>query len=94
MCFNQIDFGNRLRISRKNAGLTQQELANLVLVEKKHISRLECGERSCSIDILIALSDVLNVSTDYLLKGNQSKSGYSDELDKIIHQLTELRQKL
>lgn len=94
MYFNQEDFGKRLRIARKEAGLTQQELADQVLVERKHISHLECGERCCSIDLLIELSEVLNVSTDYLLKGTPSKAGHAEELSRIIDQLADLREKL
>ena len=37
------------------------------LASKQHVSRMENGERSCSIDLLIELSCILHVSTDYLL---------------------------
>lgn len=92
MYFNPKDFGKRLQLARKAAGLTQQELADIVSVDRKHISHLECGERCCSIDLLVDFSEVLSVSTDYLLKGD--RTGHAAELDSIIGQLTELRQKL
>lgn len=92
MYFNPKDFGKRLHLARKMAGLTQQALADKVSVERKHISHLECGERCCSIDLLVDFSEALGVSTDYLLKG--SSSNHAAELDGIIGQLTALRQKL
>ena len=94
MYFDQRDFGARLRLARKDAGLTQQELADLVLVDRKHISHLECGERCCSIDLLIELSEALGVSTDHLLKGEQKRAGHAEELDRIIGQLAALRRQL
>lgn len=40
-----------------HAGITQEELAvRLGLASKQHVSRMENGERSCSIDLLIELS--------------------------------------
>ena len=38
---------------------------------KQHVRRMENGERSCSIDLLIELSCILHVSTDYLLMGSE-----------------------
>ncbi len=92
MYFNAKDFGKRLQLARKTRGLTQQELADRVSVERKHISHLECGERCCSIDLLVDFSEVLGISTDYLLKGG--RPDHAAELDSIIGQLAALRQKL
>ncbi|MCD8191009.1 MAG: helix-turn-helix domain-containing protein [Clostridiales bacterium] len=70
MYFNAKEFGKRLQSARKMRGLTQAELAErLGLSSKQHISRIERGEKSCSIDLLVDLSYALHVSTDYLLKG-------------------------
>ena len=94
MYFNQEDFGKRLQLARKEAGMTQQELADQVFVDRKHISNLERGERCCSLDLLIELSEVLDVSTDYLLKGSSVKVRHAEELGNIIAQLTDLKRKL
>lgn len=90
MYFNQEDFGKRLRLARKEAGLTQQELADAVCVVKDHIGRLERGERVCSIDILVELSDTLEVSTDYLLKGKSAPNTTRENLVSVIQQLTKI----
>ena len=41
MYFNPKDFGKRLQLARKTAGLTQQALADKVSVERKHISQIK-----------------------------------------------------
>lgn len=94
MYFNQKEFGQRLQDARKAAGLTQQELANKVSVERQHISRMERGDRYCSLDLLVELSVILNVTTDHLLKGVPTRSEQAATLDQVIEQLTELRQKI
>ena len=46
---------------------------------------MENGERSCSIDLLIELSCILHVSTDYLLMGSEpSKEEVKNDLLSII----------
>ena len=50
-----------------NAGLTQAQLGNMIGVTKSVISFYELQERSPSPDVLIKLSQIFHVSTDYLL---------------------------
>lgn len=70
--FWRKEFGKRLHDVRTSRGITQEELAvRLGLASKQHVSRMENGERSCSIDLLIELSCILHVSTDYLLMGSE-----------------------
>ena len=72
MYFDAKEFGKRLHDVRTSRGITQEELAvRLGLASKQHVSRMENGERSCSIDLLIELSCILHVSTDYLLMGSE-----------------------
>lgn len=73
MYFNAVEFGKRLQEVRRNRGFTQAELADcLGLTSSQHISKIERGEKSCSLDLLVELSCVLQVSTDYLLKGENA----------------------
>lgn len=62
-----VDFGNRLKELRLQAGLTQKQLAERIGVTKSVISFYELRERTPSPDILIKLSNVFHVTTDYLL---------------------------
>lgn len=62
-----VDFGEKLKELRTNAKLTQAQLGELIGVTKSIISFYELRERSPSPDVLIKLSRVFHVSTDYLL---------------------------
>jgi len=62
-----IDFGEKLRLLRKEKGLTQAELATLIGVKDKVISFYETGDRVPSPKIIKKLAATLHVSADYLL---------------------------
>lgn len=62
-----MDFGARLKELRTQAGLTQQQLGELLGVTKSVISYYELQERTPSPDVLIKLAGVFHVTTDYLL---------------------------
>ncbi|MBQ7035637.1 MAG: helix-turn-helix transcriptional regulator [Clostridia bacterium] len=62
-----MDFSNRLKQLRTEAGLTQLQLAQRLGITKSVISFYELSERAPSPDVLIRLARVFHVSTDYLL---------------------------
>ena len=62
-----VNFGLRLKALRKEAGMTQSELAAQLNITKSVISYYELSERTPSPDVLIKLSAIFHVSADYLL---------------------------
>ena len=62
-----VDFGQRLKELRVQAGMTQLQLAQRMGVTKSVVSFYELQERTPSPDILGKLSGIFKVSTDYLL---------------------------
>ena len=56
--------GNRIKLFRKSAGFTQDELAQKLNTTKQTISRYEKGERKANQDMLFSLCDILGVSID------------------------------
>ncbi|MBV7391813.1 helix-turn-helix domain-containing protein [Enterococcus alishanensis] len=62
--------GELLQIYRTKAGLTQVELAQQLFVTPQAISKWEKNLAVPSIDNLIALSEVFNLSIDELLRGS------------------------
>ena len=61
--------GSRIAALRREAGLSQRELAVALSVSTSAIGMYEQGRREPSVDRLIALSRLFGVSTDYLLTG-------------------------
>lgn len=78
-----VDFGNTLKTLRLRENMTQAQLARKLGLTKSVISAYETGLRLPSYDVLIHISKIFKVSTDYLL-GVESQqgidlSGISDE---------------
>ncbi|MDD4000267.1 MAG: helix-turn-helix transcriptional regulator [Bacilli bacterium] len=59
----------RIKQLRKEKGLTQTQLADLLGVTDKAVSKWEVGEANPDISLLTKLSEIFGVSIDYLLTG-------------------------
>lgn len=70
---------------RKQHGLSQEQLAEKIGVSRQSISKWELGEASPDLGNIVRLSEVFNISTDYLLK--DFPSGES----KAAEQTTEIK---
>lgn len=64
---NTLKFGERLKTLRKSKNMTQTQLAARMHVAKSVVSYYELGERSPSPDVLVRMSRIFHVTTDYLL---------------------------
>ena len=61
-------FSEKLQLLRKNKGLTQEELAEKTGVSRQAVAKWEAGQVYPDIFNLIQISNLLNVSVDYLVK--------------------------
>ena len=87
-------FGNRLQSARKMAGISLQELSDRLdnRVSKQALSKYEQGIMKPGSSMIIALSDALNVTVDYLLSpphkdivlSNISYRKYSSKISKTV----------
>ena len=68
-----VDFGNKLRTLRTQAGMSQSELAKRLNITKSVVSYYELQERTPSSDVLVRLAGIFHVSTDFLLGINHKK---------------------
>jgi transcriptional regulator with XRE-family HTH domain len=64
-----MSLGTRIRARRENLGYTQKELGIKVNVTEQLISLWELDKRSPSVEKLAELSNILGVTTDYIIKG-------------------------
>ncbi|MFT9415739.1 helix-turn-helix transcriptional regulator [Leuconostoc falkenbergense] len=58
---------DRLRELRKERNVTQQELADEMLVTQRTLARYESGEHEPRLPIVFDLADYFEVSIDYLV---------------------------
>ena len=80
--------GGRLKSKRVAAGLTQEELAELVLVRANYISGYESNRVNIPLNMLQALAKALNTSVSFLADGIESELTEEEaELLAIYNQL-------
>lgn len=66
---NNKVIGINIKKYRKAAGFTQEKLAELLDVSTVHMSHIECGHVSMSLEVLLKLCDCLGVTPNQLLYG-------------------------
>lgn len=85
-----MTLGQRLKICRENLGWNQQQAANKIGISKNTLSNYERDYRDPDTSTLKKISDVYNVTTDYLLgkeQVNQNKeSNDNNLLNKTINE--------
>lgn len=72
---------NQIIYLRKKAGMSQLQLAQQLNIGPSAIGMYEQGRRTPSIDILIQMSKLFNVSLDYLITGKEFPDSLTDEND-------------
>lgn len=73
-----LAFGKVLRIVRREAGLTQEQLAHAAEVDRTFVSLIERGERQPTIRVLFRLADALGVPPTKLVELTQQRMNEMD----------------
>ena len=60
--------GEKIQNCRKKKGLSQEDLANILNVSRQAVQKWESGASQPELSKIIQLSNILDVSTDFLLK--------------------------
>lgn len=68
----KMTLGQKLKSARKSAGLTQEQLAEKLLVSRQAITKWEADKGMPDIENLKQLSKLLNISIDYLLDSGET----------------------
>lgn len=78
--------GKRIKLERQKNNLTQEQLAEKVDISSSYMGQIERGERNVTIDNLIRIANILNVSIDYLLQDSLIPKNYSTQknIDDLI----------
>lgn len=77
-------FSEKLQLLRKSKGFTQEEFAERLNVSRQAVAKWEAGQSYPDIANLIQISNMLNVTVDYLVKDQQcSVKPISAELSNV-----------
>ena len=62
------ELGLNVTLYRRKCGLTQEQLAERVKVERNHISNIELANVAASLDVVFRLADALDVPVSKLFE--------------------------
>ncbi|PTI76093.1 transcriptional regulator [Staphylococcus succinus] len=65
-----MELANVIKKYRDLNNWSQEELANILKVSRQSVSKWESGKNYPSLDILIVMSDLFDVTLDQLVKGD------------------------
>jgi transcriptional regulator with XRE-family HTH domain len=61
-------FGEKLRTLRNQQDLTLRQLSDMLDVSYSYLGRMERGEKTPNVAMILKISRIFNVSTDVLIK--------------------------
>lgn len=85
----EVDFkliGKRIKDARAKQDINQADLADRIGIATSYMSKIENGQAKFGVDILIRIAEVLQISTDDLLRPNTPSANaiYASEFDDIL----------
>lgn len=72
MNYNIKESGKRIQNLRKKKGYTQECFAKEIGISHRTYSGIESGAHGTSIDTLVEISKVLNITLDYIILGKKN----------------------
>lgn len=84
-----MNLADKIQRERKRHGLSQETLAQQVGVSRQSVSKWEAGQSQPELDKVVALSEVFDVTTDYLLKDtieSSEKPIPPEQVDQMLSQ--------
>ena len=80
-------FSEKLQLLRKSKGFTQEELAEKLNVSRQAVAKWEAGQAYPDIMNLIQISDMMNVTVDYLVKDRECAVALQKREDNDVEEL-------
>ena len=77
-----MDFGEQIKSIRKNENLTQEQFAIKLNVSRQAVFNWENNKNLPDIGMLILMSDVFQISLDYLIKGENEMNNMTKKVIK------------
>lgn len=77
-------FGDKVQALRKEKGITQERLAELIEKSVEHVSYIERGERAPSFETILYIAEALEVSVPFLMN-------FAHQAESSINFITELQ---
>ncbi len=82
-----MDIADRLQELRKKAGYSQEQVAEMLGLSRQAVSKWESGQGKPEIDNIVKLTEIYNVSADYILLGIENRGAVAvPEKNGLCHE--------
>lgn len=79
-----MSIGERLKTLRKEAGLSQKQVAETLKMSKPIVSQYESNQRTPSLGKLIRFSRFYNASLDYICENVDEKGALLGDIESLL----------
>ncbi|WP_265456098.1 helix-turn-helix transcriptional regulator [Enterococcus sp. HY326] len=83
-----MELATKLKLHREKRNLSQEEVAKIIKVSRQTISNWETGKTLPDINSLILVSNLYDISLDFMLKGDEN---YMNKIEKDTQDLVRLQ---
>lgn len=83
--FDTVKFGKAISTLRKNADMTQNEVADRLNLTRQAVSKYERGESFPDISVLVMMSDMYGITLDKLIGYGGATNGESEILKSVAN---------
>lgn len=96
---NQIKTGKFIAQMRKEKGMTQAQLADLLLISNKTVSKWETGKGMPEVSLMLPLCEALEINVNELLTGEKiPQKNYIEKAEEnmmnLVHEAQESKKKI
>lgn len=89
-----IEIGKRIAARRKELGLRQYQVCEMIDVNYKYLSNLETGRSAPSLELIMSLCRALDTTPDRLLTGTDRPNPSAEDIEQKSQRLSEQNRRL
>ena len=78
-----MDFGNKVQVLRKSHGISQENLAAILKINRNYLSRIETGKSEPTLSIIKDIALYFNVDIASLMDIKNNSEKHDDKVKKI-----------
>lgn len=83
------NLGKRIAKRRKNVNIKQNALAEMLGISNNYLSSIERGKEKPSLEIIVKIFNILQVTPDYLLMGNMHSNNVPQNISEGLRLCTD-----
>ena len=94
MKYNPVECGDRIRVLRESRNYTQAAFSEMLNISRNYLSKIECGVKRPSIELLIDMAEICCVSLDYIILGKKGNDDSRQRILNVVDELTKIAREL